>query len=183
MLPQQITFPHPPSKANSFPHTLFRTLCRYRKTQPLCNQANPNSFAKYRGGYRYPGCNCGTPGVGWPQRNGTPPTAGQPETISRTELSTFRMNTCKSVSKQTTLTTFRMNTYEKPGGRGVAPRDSRLTPCYSEGPSGRKYCVPLTGSCRRRSSCCKSALRSTKSISEVLITSRSEAAYRKKKCS
>ena len=32
----------------------------------------------------------------------------------------FRINTCKSVSKQTTLTPFRMNTYEKrPGGGGV----------------------------------------------------------------
>ena len=33
-------------------------------------------------------------------------------------LSTFRMNTCKSVSKQRTLTAFRMNTYEKRGGGG-----------------------------------------------------------------
>jgi hypothetical protein len=33
----------------------------------------------------------------------------------------FRINTCKSVSKQTTLTPFRMNTYEKQGGRGVPP--------------------------------------------------------------
>src|SRR5882757_2495573 len=33
-------------------------------------------------------------------------------------LTTFRMNTCKSVSKQTTLSPFRMNTYEKQGGRG-----------------------------------------------------------------
>jgi hypothetical protein len=31
----------------------------------------------------------------------------------------FKMNTCKSVSKQMTLTTFRMNTYEKHRGRGV----------------------------------------------------------------
>jgi hypothetical protein len=31
----------------------------------------------------------------------------------------FRINTCKSVSKQMTLTLFRMNTYEKQGG-GVA---------------------------------------------------------------
>ena len=30
-------------------------------------------------------------------------------------LSTFRINTCKSVSKQTTLTLFRISTYEKPG--------------------------------------------------------------------
>ena len=34
-------------------------------------------------------------------------------------LSTFRMNTCKSVSKQRTLSTSRMNTYEKTGGGGV----------------------------------------------------------------
>src|SRR5215470_5239556 len=52
-----------------------------------------------------------------------------------------------------------------------------LTSCtHSEAPSGRKYCVPLTGSWRRRRSCCKSSLRSTKSISEVLMTRRSEAA-------
>jgi hypothetical protein len=35
-------------------------------------------------------------------------------------LSTFRINTCKSVSKQTTLTSFRINTYEKRGEGGVA---------------------------------------------------------------
>jgi hypothetical protein len=33
-------------------------------------------------------------------------------------LNTFRINTCKSVSKQTTSSPFRMNTYEKPGGGG-----------------------------------------------------------------
>jgi hypothetical protein len=33
-------------------------------------------------------------------------------------VSTFRINTSKSVSKQTTLTSFRMNTYGKTGGRG-----------------------------------------------------------------
>src|SRR5208337_1355652 len=49
-------------------------------------------------------------------------------------------------------------------------RGNRL---QSEPPSGRKYCVPLTGSCRRRRSCCKSSFFSTKSISEVSITSRS----------
>ncbi len=81
-------------------------------------------------------------------------------------LTPFRINTCKSVSKQRTLTTFRMNTYAKQGEGGP----------YSEGPSGRKYWVPFTGSCRRRSNCCRSALRSTKSMSEVLMTRRSEAA-------
>ena len=34
-------------------------------------------------------------------------------------LSTFRMNTCKSVSKQRTLTIFRINTCEKQGGGGL----------------------------------------------------------------
>jgi hypothetical protein len=33
-------------------------------------------------------------------------------------LTIFRINTCKSVTKQTTLTTCRINTYAKPGGRG-----------------------------------------------------------------
>jgi hypothetical protein len=33
-------------------------------------------------------------------------------------LSAFRMNTCKTVSKQRTLSPFRMNTCEKTGGRG-----------------------------------------------------------------
>jgi hypothetical protein len=35
-------------------------------------------------------------------------------------VSPFRMNTCKSVSKQTTLIPFRMNTYEKQAGWGVS---------------------------------------------------------------
>ena len=38
---------------------------------------------------------------------------------SRCNVSPFRMNTCKSVSKQRTLTPFRMNTYEKQGGGGA----------------------------------------------------------------
>jgi hypothetical protein len=33
----------------------------------------------------------------------------------------FRINTCKSVSRQMTLTLFRMNTYEKQGGGGSGP--------------------------------------------------------------
>jgi len=47
---------------------------------------------------------------------------------------------------------------------------------YSEGARGRKYCVPLTGSWRRRRRSWRSSLRSTKSMSEVLMTRRSEAA-------
>ena len=38
---------------------------------------------------------------------------------SSPHLTTFRMNTCRSVSKQTALSPFRIRTYEKPGGRGL----------------------------------------------------------------
>ena len=37
--------------------------------------------------------------------------------VGITVRNSFRMNTCKSVSKQTTLTSFRMNTYTKTRGR------------------------------------------------------------------
>jgi len=39
--------------------------------------------------------------------------------LRRSPLTTFRINTCKSVSKQTTLTIFRINTYAKPGEGGL----------------------------------------------------------------
>jgi hypothetical protein len=39
-------------------------------------------------------------------------------------LSTFRINTCKSVTKQTTLTTCRINTYAKTGGGGPPARSA-----------------------------------------------------------
>ena len=46
-------------------------------------------------------------------------------------LTTFRINTYKSVSKQRTLTIFRMNTYEKQGERGpvIAYQQSEKDPC------------------------------------------------------
>jgi hypothetical protein len=49
-------------------------------------------------------------------------------------LTTFRINTCKSVSKQSPLTTFRMNTYEKQGGGGVPSPfvRQRRKPCPDE---------------------------------------------------
>ena len=47
-------------------------------------------------------------------------------------------------------------------------------PTASAPPSGKKYCVPLIGSVTLRSSSCKSSLRSTKSMSEVLTISRSD---------
>src|ERR1700675_4599469 len=50
-------------------------------------------------------------------------------TVPLGPISLFRMNTCKSVSKQRTLSTFRMNTYAKTGGGGL-PRQtqSRFAP-------------------------------------------------------
>ncbi len=54
-------------------------------------------------------------------------------------LTPFRINTCKSVSKQMTLTPFRINTYEKQGGGGRshsrppshAPRGASTTPALA----------------------------------------------------
>ena len=40
----------------------------------------------------------------------------------RSPLSTFRINTCESIPKQTTLTLFRINTYEKHRGEGVGQK-------------------------------------------------------------
>jgi len=71
----------------------------------------------------------------------------------------FRINTCKSVSKQTTLTSFRINTCEKPRGRGGtsfrrffsplvypdlrgATRHSSLTPSHA--PRGASILCGLT---------------------------------------
>jgi hypothetical protein len=47
----------------------------------------------------------------------------------QSSVTTFRINTCESVTKQATLSTLRMNTYAKPRGRGqltlTKSRDSR----------------------------------------------------------
>lgn len=173
MLPQRITFQHPLSRANSFPHTLFQTLCRCRKTQPLCTQAIPNSFSKI-------------PGVGYASYNGATPfrscfCAGSVLSgVQRYIAIDLHVLCFQNVTKPFSRNSCRFTSIQNPRGwrRAHIPSSGHSTvDCpYSEGPSGRKYCVPFTGSCRRRSSCCKSSLRSTKSISEVLITSRSEAA-------
>jgi hypothetical protein len=54
-------------------------------------------------------------------------------------LTPFRINTCKSVSKQTTLSSFRINTYEKHrGGGGPSPPRPLLTAhCPLSQPCGR----------------------------------------------
>ena len=56
--------------------------------------------------------------VGVPRFPFRPPTVHYRLLTHPSPLTTFRMNTCKSVSKQMTLTTFRMNTYVKGGRRG-----------------------------------------------------------------
>jgi hypothetical protein len=47
------------------------------------------------------------------------PATHAPLLTTHSPLTTFRINTCKSVSKQTTLTPLRINTYKKPGGGGT----------------------------------------------------------------
>jgi hypothetical protein len=63
-----------------------------------------------------------------PRRFGSPVTTplGEPthsfsRRLSSASLSTFRINTSKSVSKQMTLSPFRINTCEKAGGGGCPP--------------------------------------------------------------
>ena len=95
------------------------SLCRSQKSQLLCNQANPSSFAEI------PGVGCphalsrhaslATQGRCFARHSFTPILEG-PSARGHFLLSTFRINTCKSVSKQTTLTPFRINTCEKTGG-------------------------------------------------------------------
>jgi len=71
-------------------------------------------------------------------------------------LTTFRINTCKSVSKQSTLTTFRMNTYRKRGEGGtpipvsLSPRyDSIALRCF------RQSCARCVSRSRTRESPCR----------------------------
>jgi hypothetical protein len=87
------------SQVTSHKSRLFislQPLCRFQKSQLLCNQANPASFAK-------------TPGVG-----------GIPGNLlwrlyprAPRSITPFGINTCKSATKQKTLSTCRINTYAK----------------------------------------------------------------------
>src|SRR5260370_349835 len=123
----------------------LQPLCRREKLQPLWNQANPASFSKMPGcGVGHPERNYGTPRV-WVSRTVLRDTAGGISTsglsgstlltillgepisspfclISDRSSISFRISTCKSVSKQTTLTPFIINTYEKPGEGGGSVR-------------------------------------------------------------
>jgi hypothetical protein len=98
---RNLAYPSRRSSLNPRPVNLLQPLVQLQKSQLLCNQGNP-IYPPWRDSClpRAPlakGCKC--------TRTAT--------------LNTFRINTCKSVSKQKTLTPFRINTYEKQGGRGV----------------------------------------------------------------
>jgi len=100
---------HPSRRSTPNPRRLIQlqTLYRSCKTQPLWNQANPHSWA----------CFFISPLATRPNARSQPRTFDD-STRSTVMLTIFRINTCKSVSKQRTLTIFRMNTYAKRGGRG-----------------------------------------------------------------
>jgi hypothetical protein len=119
-------------------------LCRSQKSQPLYNQANPDSFSK-------------TPGVGRAERIRGTRGAGHFQDASLVPASPFRINTCKSVSKQTTLSSFRITTYEKPReGGDVQMPSARLSsrtrsPGFGERCEGSAFGFCLAGSCPARS--------------------------------
>ncbi len=65
-----------------------------------------------------------------------------PLVTTHSPLTTFRINTCKSVSKQTTLTTFRINTYKKTGEGGTPTLPRLQRPASSvQHPASRTVCV------------------------------------------
>jgi hypothetical protein len=127
-----LSYPSPDSGPNSRPLNLLQPLCRRQKSQTLWNQANPASFSKSPGvGYalatRPRGISNLQPLLSRPSCNLVNATLAEPLPIapclrcSWVSLTSFRINTCKSVTKQTTLTTRRINTYAKTG-EGVGPR-------------------------------------------------------------
>src|SRR5260370_2022106 len=111
MFPRQLPLPpHPPAKLNpslSYFCSLFSLFFalpsfRINHLQPL--------FPKHPGwGYPYPNASTGHPGLLSSEKE---------QRRNCSSITTFRINTCKSVSKQMTLTSFRMNTYEKRGEGG-----------------------------------------------------------------
>jgi hypothetical protein len=121
------------SNPNSRPFNRLQPLCRREKSQLLCNQANPASFSKIPGWGGHPERIYGTPGVGYTLASrprglskscpllcvGSAPSASQRYPGAAHSLmrgaTIFRINTCKSVSKQMTLTPFIINTYAKQG--------------------------------------------------------------------
>src|ERR1700737_4158129 len=115
------------SHALSYSCRLFFSLGPVFRARFVCFQQLADSFCKMPGGGRslasrplVRGPRSGISSRRFGSRGATllgertPPFSRQ----SLCALSIFRINTCKSVSKQTTLTLFRINTYEKPGEGG-----------------------------------------------------------------
>ena len=102
------------SSPKSRPFNLLQPLGSLFPTPALCFQQLAASFPKTPGVGVSPNsvtlCLCGNPDL-------SPLAKGCKSTDTAT-LTTFRINTCKSVSKQRTLTSFRMNTYKKTGEGG-----------------------------------------------------------------
>jgi hypothetical protein len=125
--------------SNSFCSYSFRTLASHLKTNASSNSFEIRRFRTL----------CKIPGIGYPLASSSSsaslfllfPQITQMREIRPCEASplsfftvhgsrvtySFRINTCKSVSKQTTLTLFRMNTYEKTGGEGSPLHPSRIS--------------------------------------------------------
>jgi hypothetical protein len=117
------------SSPNPRPFNSLQPLCPQFPTPVLCFQSLAASFPKIPG-VGYPERIYGTPGWGVPLRHLSDlcvsalsfavAFAPRSRRFSCLPLSTFRINTCESVSKQMALTTFRINTYVKRGEGGAA---------------------------------------------------------------
>src|SRR5229473_3097576 len=87
-----------------------------------------------------------------PQQRPSPPYLPLTSCCKNTEtatLTTFRINTCKSVSKQRTLTTFRINTYKKEGEGGIpfAIRHLSISQLPASIPTPASLLPPLCSRC------------------------------------
>src|SRR6266446_6144121 len=109
VLPRQpILPPGPPVKLTPSLSCSWSLLCAPKKRNSHKINSLQPLFPKHPG-WGYPNASMGHPGT----------LSGEKERRrSCSSITTFRINTCKSVSKQSTLTTFRMNTYEKRGEGG-----------------------------------------------------------------
>ena len=139
---------HPPRR-KSFPCILLQPLCALFSSAALSFQSLAASFPKTPGwGYLRAASAPAAPArpAGGSRRYHLPlllsPISSRLSPLSDRSSMLFRINTCKSVSKQTTLTSFRINTYEKRGGGGT--RGKRTLPLTPRQPS--LFCL-LSGRC------------------------------------
>ncbi len=114
-------------RRNSFRYIVLPTLLHSQKSQTLCNQANPDSFCKTPGVYTLTSrprgisnqhpllCVASAPSASRRYPYSAHLLCDGSEKRAAPAPTTFRINTCKSVSKQITLTSFIINTYEKRG--------------------------------------------------------------------